>query len=96
MSKESKAPGIIIYLEDFCDMQEQFSDEEIGRILTSVGKYCVSTESGGNGYEPEFPDRSMKVVYKHLLKRVEADRKRYEDRCAMNSLNAAKRWDVRV
>ena len=98
MSKESKAPGIIIYLEDFKNLVDQFSDEEIGSILTSLVRHYAALESPETrpATEEEFADRSMRVVYNQLKKRIDTDRERYEKKCSLNSINAAKRWDVRV
>lgn len=74
-----KQPGFMIYAEDWSAYTEDYSDEELGRMLRALLGYFDTQE------QPTFSDRGMRQFFKLASKGIDLDRKRYEDKCMHNA-----------
>jgi len=74
-----KQPGFMIYAEDWACYTEDYSDEELGRMLRALLGYFDTQE------QPTFSDRGMRQFFKLASKGIDLDRKRYEDKCMHNA-----------
>lgn len=69
---------------DLLDDLEDFSDDEVGRIFRAILIYTNETE------EPEFDDRAMKVVFRHIKKYIDSANENYDKKVQANRVNGAK------
>ncbi len=69
---------------DLLDDLEDFSDEEVGKIFRAILIYTNETE------EPEFDDRAMKVVFRHIKKYIDSANENYDKKVQANRVNGAK------
>ena len=69
---------------DLLDDLEDFSDEEVGKIFRAILIYTNETE------EPEFDDRAMKVVFRHIKKYIDIANENYDKKVQANRVNGAK------
>ena len=74
-----KQPGFMIYAEDWACYTEDYSDEELGRMLRALLGYFDAQE------QPTFDDRGMRQFFKMASKSIDLDRKRYQDKCLQNA-----------
>lgn len=69
---------------DLLDDLEDFSDDEVGKIFRAILIYTNETE------EPEFDDRAMKVVFRHIKKYIDSANENYDKKVQVNRVNGAK------
>lgn len=69
---------------DLLDDLEDFSDDEVGKIFRAILIYTNETE------EPEFDDRAMKVVFRHIKKYIDIANENYDKKVQANRVNGAK------
>lgn len=69
---------------DLLDDLEDFSDDEVGKIFRAILIYTNETE------EPEFDDRAMKVVFRHIKKYIDSANENYDKKVQANRVNGAK------
>ena len=69
---------------DLLDDLEDFSDEEVGKIFRAILIYTNETE------EPDFDDRAMKVVFRHIKKYIDIANENYDKKVQANRVNGAK------
>lgn len=69
---------------DLLDDLEDFSDDEVGKIFRAILIYTNGTE------EPEFDDRAMKVVFRHIKKYIDSANENYDKKVQANRVNGAK------
>ena len=69
---------------DLLDDLEDFSDEEVGKIFRAILIYTNEAE------EPEFDDRAMKVVFRHIKKYIDSANENYDKKVQANRVNGAK------
>ena len=69
---------------DLLDYLEDFSDDEVGKIFRAILIYTNETE------EPEFDDRAMKVVFRHIKKYIDSANENYDKKVQANRVNGAK------
>ena len=69
---------------DLLDDLEDFSDDEVGRIFRAILIYTNETE------EPDFDDRAMKVVFRHIKKYIDSANENYDKKVQANRVNGAK------
>ena len=74
-----KQPGFMIYAEDWACYTEDYSDEELGRMLRALLGYFDAQE------QPTFDDRGMRQFFKLASKSIDLDRMRYEKKCRLNA-----------
>ena len=77
----------LILLHDFGDIINMLSDSEAGQIIKAVFDYEI------NSKEPEFTDRTMKVVFFEIKRFLDTNRENYEKICRSRSKSAKKRWE---
>lgn len=81
-----KAPGIMLYYE-IRSALEHLSLDEKGRLLDAMLNY------GEYGEAPDFADPTLAVTWSFISMRIDADHKRYQDKCERAAENAKKRWE---
>ncbi len=69
---------------DLLDDLEDFFDDEVGKIFRAILIYTNETE------EPEFDDRAMKVVFRHIKKYIDSANENYDKKVQANRVNGAK------
>ena len=69
---------------DLLDDLEEFSDDEVGKIFRAILIYTNEAE------EPEFDDRAMKVVFRHIKKYIDSANENYDKKVQANRVNGAK------
>ena len=69
---------------DLLDDLEDFSDDEVGKIFRAILIYTNEAE------EPEFDDRAMKVVFRHIKKYIDSANENYDKKVHANRVNGAK------
>lgn len=69
---------------DLLDDLEDFSDDEVGKIFRAILIYTNETE------EPEFDDRAMKVVFRHIKNYIDSANENYDKKVQANRVNGAK------
>ena len=69
---------------DLLDDLEDFSDDEVGKIFRAILIYTNETE------EPDFDDRAMKVVFRHIKKYIDSANENYDKKVQANRFNGAK------
>ena len=69
---------------DLLDDLEDFSDDEVGKIFRAILIYTNEAE------EPEFDDRAMKVVFRHIKKYIDSANENYDKKVQANRFNGAK------
>lgn len=69
---------------DLLDDLEDLSDDEVGKIFRAILIYTNETE------EPEFDDRAMKVVFRHIKKYIDSANENYDKKVQANRVNGAK------
>ena len=69
---------------DLLDDLEDFSDDEVGKIFRAILIYTNEAE------EPEFDDRAMKVVFRHIKKYIDSANENYDKKVQANRVNGAK------
>lgn len=69
---------------DLLDDLEDFSDDKVGKIFRAILIYTNETE------EPEFDDRAMKVVFRHIKKYIDSANENYDKKIQANRVNGAK------
>lgn len=76
----------MIFYYDWADDFEDMSDEEVGRITRAIMAYERT------GEDADFPDRSMRQLFRRMKKAVDENKKKYlkRSRSARKSANA--RW----
>ena len=74
-----KPPGFMIYAEDWACYTEDYSDEELGRMLRALLGYFDAQD------QPTFDDRGMRQFFKLASKSIDLDRMRYEKKCRLNA-----------
>ena len=74
-----KQPGFMIYAEDWACYTEDYSDEELGRMLRALLGYFDAQD------QPTFDDRGMRQFFKLASKSIDLDRMRYEKKCRLNA-----------
>lgn len=72
-SQMADRPGIMFYF-DIVDDLEDYSIEEIGELFLAMMKY------GKTGEIAEFSDRGMRTMWKAMMKYVDRDQERFDDR----------------
>lgn len=70
--EERTPPGFMVYLETWLDFCEDFTQMEIGQLLTAALQYA------SNGDITVFDDRSMKTAFRRIIRDIDIDHKRYE------------------
>ena len=63
------------------------TDSEAGQIIKAVFDYEL------NQVEPEFNDRTMKIVFFDIKRFLDSNKENYEKMCRQRSENAKKRWE---
>ena len=81
-----KAPGIMLYYE-IRSALEHLSFDEKGQLLDAMLNY------GEYGEAPDFSDPTMAVTWSFIAMRIDADHKRYQNRCERAAENAKRRWE---
>ena len=66
-------PGIMFYF-DILDDLEDFTSEEIGDLFIAMMKY------GRTGEVAEFSDRGMRSIWRSMMKYVDRDQARFDDK----------------
>lgn len=77
MSKDS-----FVFHLDFIN-EELFTVEEIGQLTIAALHYST------DGSEPAFEDRTLKLAWSNIKKRMDADAEAYEEKCEANRRNGA-------
>lgn len=80
MSKDS-----FVFHHDYIDIDE-FDADEIKELLGAMIAYSADDT------EPTFNDRVLRIAWKGIKSRMDADRQAYDERCEQNRRNANKRW----
>lgn len=80
MSKDS-----FVFHHDYIDFDE-FSAEEVKELV------CAMIAYSANDAEPTFDDRVLRIAWKGIKSRMDADKQAYADRCEQNRENIRKRW----
>lgn len=78
-----------LHFEDF-SLFDDLTDEEVGKITRGLMEYAMT------GQEPEFEDRLIRSVFRHLINHHDKDVQAYKDKCDRNRENVQKRWDTTV
>lgn len=73
--------GFMIYAEDWISYTEEYTSEEIGQMLKALLAYFLY------GEHTEFTDRGMRQFYRQVVKAVDLDRTRYNEKCESNAYN---------
>lgn len=81
-----KAPGIMLYYE-IRSALEHLSLDEKGSLLDAMLNY------GEYGEAPDFADPTLAVTWSFIAMRIDADHKRYQNKCERAAENAKKRWE---
>lgn len=81
-----KAPGIMLYYE-IRSALEHLSFDEKGQLLDAMLNY------GEYGEAPDFADPTLAVTWSFIAMRIDADHKRYQNKCERAAENAKRRWE---
>lgn len=81
-----KAPGIMLYYE-IRSALEHLSFDEKGQLLDAMLNY------GEYGEAPDFTDPTLAVTWSFIAMRIDADHKRYQNKCERAAENAKRRWE---
>ena len=79
-----KQPGFMIYAEEWSTYAEDFSDEELGRMLRALLSYFNTQE------QTDFADRGMRQFFRQAAKSIDLDAERYALKCRQNAYNRYK------
>ena len=79
-----KQPGFMIYDEEWSTYAEDFSDEELGRMLRALLSYFSTQE------QTDFADRGMRQFFRQAAKSIDLDAERYALKCRQNAYNRYK------
>ena len=77
-------PGFLIYADDWLVYAEEYSAEEIGKMVKALLSYFCT------GEHTEFADRGMRQFFRQATKAIDLDRARYEKKCLQNAYNRYK------
>jgi hypothetical protein len=83
-SEAMKQPGFMIYAEEWSTYAEDFSDEELGRMLRALLSYFSTQE------QTDFADRGMRQFFRQAAKSIDLDAERYALKCRQNAYNRYK------
>lgn len=81
-----RTAGIVIHEEDFDLFEDIGNPEEVGRLILSLIRYAR------DGTVEPIGDRGLDLIAGTLRRAYDKDRGRYEETCARNKANIAKRW----
>ena len=82
----SERPGFVLLHTDIADLREDYTAEEIGRLVLAL--YAVSV-----GEEPErFEDRGLRGKFREMSRKIQKADETYRRKCAVNKENASMRW----
>ena len=79
-----------LLLHDFGDIINMLSDSEAGQIIKAVFNYEI------NSVEPEFTDRTMRIVFFDIKRFLDSNRENYKKVCKQRSEYAKKRWSEKT
>ena len=69
----------------YYDPIADLSDEELGKLFRAIFVYQIDGIDTSEG--------SIKIPFRFFKNQMDLDRKKYEDKCAKNKENVAKRWN---
>lgn len=72
---------------DIGNIMKLLTDSEAGQIIKAVFDYEI------NSVEPEFTDRTLKIVFFDIKRFLDSNRENYEKLCKIRSESAKKRWE---
>ncbi|MGX8693174.1 MAG: DUF6291 domain-containing protein [Clostridia bacterium] len=78
-------PGVMLYFERLRFLS-LLDDAQKGRLFQAILDYAE------NGVVPDFFDPAVHVAWEAIRPAIDQDAIRYEEICARNRENAAKRW----
>lgn len=83
MSKYSpgKAPGFMVYVEEWTTFIENYTDEEVGKVFKATLDFFH------NGTLQDLDDRGMKLMLRQTTNAVSRDMEAYEEKCLRNAYN---------
>lgn len=79
-----KQPGFMIYAEDWEYYTEDYTDEEMGKMLRALLSYFNTQE------QPKFSDRGMRQFFRQASGSIDRDIKRYTEKCRKNAYSRYK------
>ena len=83
-----KRPGFFLQHEDLADLRDDYSEEEIGRLILAL--YAVSI-----GEEPaRFDERGLRGKFKEMSRKIQKSSEKYQHVCEVNKSNICKRWNT--
>ena len=71
MSEEKRAPGFMIYAEQWAVLYEDYNATEIGKLLQAAISYFQT------GQDTEFADRGMRAAFRGIRTNIDLDGLRY-------------------
>jgi hypothetical protein len=83
MSKERKS--FIVYYTTYETLKD-FKDAELGKIFRAMCEYDI------NGVETALP-KHLQIAFNFIKAHLDADKKKYKEKCEKNKLSAEKRWE---
>ena len=86
MSKERKS--FIVYYTTYETLKD-FKDAELGKIFRAMCEYDMS------GKEITLP-KHLQIAFNFIKAHLDADKKKYKEKCEKNKQNIEKRWEERI
>ena len=86
MSKNNDNKSMVFFF-DWLDLFEELDDAEIGQIVKAIAVYAQT------GEEPEFADRSIRIVFKSMKNSIDLCNERKESVANARREAANKRWN---
>lgn len=68
----SDQPGMMLFFDEWMELLEDYSMEEIGELLRASLMY------GAHGEVTEFEDRAMRTAFRRMMQSIDNDSKRYD------------------
>ena len=68
----------------YVSLMEDLTDTEFRQIVTAMSAFTAE------GIEPEFEDRALRIIWKSVRDRLQADIDAYEEKCRQNRQNGEK------
>ena len=68
------APGMMVFYDDWLELVEDYSVDEIGLLFIAALKYGALDEA------TDFEDRSLRIAFRRITHSIDYDRTRYENK----------------
>lgn len=81
--EKKSPPGFFVYLNDWELFVDEFTEEEIGKLVIALISYAKDKTT-----ECKFEDRAMRTIYNTLVKTIDRGDEKYELKCLKNKYAA--------